>query len=186
MSDRAVVMANMTDTYLVGEEAEKVSGDVKASWRIAEAFKRETVFSDEFQPGVGIAAIEMGLEEGESEEIRFRLTGELTARLVALDQSDEARSMIMSVRDQFADESKQQQMDAWLVRGDEVKKYYENLREKKAEEEDSFASEEYAKELKRRSIGAEKQGNKQMIHRYQKTAASVEEKLEQKTKSKKN
>jgi hypothetical protein len=185
MSDNHKIMGELTDAQLLGEENEKKPGDIRASWFLAEAFKFETVYGSEFMPGAGIKPIEKALEIAENEELRFRLTGELTARLIAVDRSDEARSMVMSVRDQFADESKQQQMDAWLVRGDEVKKYYEELRASKTEEADTFVSEQYTKELKRRSAAAEKFGDTKSVQRYQKTIASLEKIQEEKKKDKK-
>jgi len=178
------VVADITDMHLLGDENEKKPGDIRASWFIAEAFKYETVFGSEFMPGTGIKPIEKGLEAAESDEMRFRLTGELAARLAALDRADEARSMIMSVRDQFVDEDKQVEMDAWLATGDEVKKYYEDIRVRRTEEADTFVTEEYAKELTRRATLAEQRGDERSHNRYMKTVKIVEEKLEEMQKQK--
>jgi len=178
------IMADLTDAHLLGEDNEQNPGDIQAGWFIAEAFKYETVYSNEFKPGAGIRPIEKGLEVVQSPEMRFRLIGELVSRLVALDRSDEARSLVMSVRDQFADEDKQVQMDAWLVTGEEVKKYYTDIRIAKAEEADTFVMDEYAAELKRRADIAEQRGEQVSLQRYQKSIASIKKMQEEKERAK--
>jgi len=184
-TNNSKILADITDIRLVGKETENLSGDMKASWHILEAFKYETVYGNEFQPGLGIMPIEKALEVAESPEMRFRIIGELVARLIASDRTDEARSLVMSVRDQFSDEEKQTQMDSWLESGTVIKEYYEQLRLKTAEEEDSFVTEIFTKELKRRAGNAEKRGDNKVFQRYQKSLSALEEKQTEKKKEKK-
>jgi hypothetical protein len=176
LADKQKVMAEITDAHLVGEAAKNIPGDIKSTWRIAEAFKYETVYGADFRPGNGLAQIDRGLEEATDAEVRFRLIGELTARLIASDRSGEARSLIMSVWDQYPDEIKQAVMDSWLEAGTSIKEYYENLRAQKAEESDTFLKDAFAMELKRRAVVAEQRGDQKTLNRYQKTIKYLEEK----------
>jgi hypothetical protein len=180
------ILADITDSKLYGEAAKKLSGDTKATWRILEAFKYESAYGNEFQPGIGITPIEKAIEEAESPELRFRITAELVARLIASDRSDEAQSLVMSIRDQFPDETKQNAFDSWLESGNTVKKYYEKLREETTEEQDQFIIEVYSNEIKKRAETAEKQGDKKLLNRYRNSIAEIEKKQDEIRKSKKN
>ncbi|MDR2755116.1 MAG: hypothetical protein LBC20_05365 [Planctomycetaceae bacterium] len=179
------IMADLTDSHLIGEEAEKQPGDLRASWFLAEAFKYETVYSSDFRPGTGIVPIERALEAAESPAMRFRVIAELVARLIALDRSDEARSLIMSVRDQYPDEDQQKQFDTWLAKGDEIKAFYAKIRTEETEAADTFAADQYVLELKRRAVVAEQRGEKRTLDRYQKSIANIEKVQEKKRKEKK-
>jgi hypothetical protein len=185
LAGKPKVMADLTDAHLLGEEAEKQPGDIRASWFLAEAFKYETIYSSDFRPGVGIVPIEKALEVAESPIIRFRVIAELVARLIALDRSDEARSLIMSIRDQYPDEAQQTQFDAWLAKGDEIKAFYAKIRTDEAEAADTFAADQYVLELKRRAVIAEQRGEKRTLDRYQKSIANIEKVQEKKRKEKK-
>jgi len=185
MAEKQRVIADLIDAQLLGEEAERVPGDVRATWFQAEAFKYEAIYGRDFQPGAGIIPIERGLKDSQSLGMRFQMIGELVARLISLDRSDEAQSLIMSVRDQYPDEATQEQMDVWLAKGVELKEYYENLRAQAAEESNSFVSEEYTKELKRRAAVAEQRGEKRNLQRYQRSIATLEKRQEEREKTKK-
>jgi hypothetical protein len=175
--DKPKIIAGLMDEHLLGEEAEKQSGDIRASWFLAEAFKYETVYGNDFQPGTGIEPIEKGLQIAESSEIRYRMFMELVARLISIDRSDEARSLIMSIRDQYSNEDKQIRFDLWLAKGTELKTFYEKLRAEEADKADTFAIQEYAKEMKRRAVIAEQRGEKRIVDRYSKFVAEIEKKL---------
>jgi hypothetical protein len=186
LAGKPKIMADLTDSHLIGEEAEKQPGDIRASWFLAEAFKYETVYSSDFRPGTGIAAIERALESAESPAMRFRVIAELVARLIALDRSDEARSLIMSIRDQYSDEEQQKQFDAWLTKGDEIKAFYAKIRTEETEAADTFAADQYVLELKRRAVVAEQRGEKRTLDRYQKSITIIEKAQEKKRKEKKD
>jgi hypothetical protein len=175
--DKPKIIAGLMDEHLLGEEAEKSSGDIRASWFLAEAFKYETVYGNDFQPGTGIEPLEKGLKVAESTEIRYRMFMELAARLISIDRSDEAQSLIMSIRDQYPDEEKQILFDLWLEKGTELKTFYEKLRAEEADKADTFAIKEYANEMKRRATIAESRGEKRTFDRYLKSVTEIEKKL---------
>jgi hypothetical protein len=174
-TNHSKILADITDSRLLGKAVEQLSGDAKASWRILEAFKYETVYGNEFQPGLGLMPIEKALEEAESPEMRFRVIGELAARLIASDRTEEAQSLIMSIRDQFPNEDKQLQLDSWLERGTKIKEYYEKLRAETVEEQDTFIINTFTKELKRRVSNTEKLGTSRTLQRYQQSLRELEE-----------
>lgn len=185
IADRPQVMAELIDNHLLGEANESLAGDIRAGWYLAEAFKLETVYSSEFKPGAGLSSIERGLECAESSEMQYRLTGELVARLIALDRSDEAQSLIMSVRDRWPEEAKQEELDRWLAKGEEVTSYYESARVKRSEEADTFTQTAYIQELKRRAGLADARGESRTASRYTGTATDLEKRQADEEKVKK-
>ncbi len=182
MANKPKTIANLMDAHLLGEENEKTPGDVRASWFIAETFKLETVYGSDFQPGMGAKLLDTALECAATPDMRFHVVGELLVRLISLDRCEEAVSLLMSIRDQYPDENKQTQMDAWLEKCKELSAYYKKIGTEKTEATDAFAAAEYAKELKRRAATAEKRGDRRNFERYSKSATAIEKQLDERQK----
>ena len=170
-SGNKVILANKFTDVLKNEE---LTGDLRANWLIGQAFKIEALFGQDFQPGIGFLLLDEALEVAESPEMRFQVVEELAVRLISLDRADEARSLIMSVRDQYPEETKQVLMEDWLEQGELLKSHYETFRAKKSAETGEWISVEYANEMKRRAAAAERVGDQALADRYNQTVNGLE------------
>jgi hypothetical protein len=111
-------------------ESEENEGDIRMTWLLARAYAKEVGLSQLTKPGRGLPELRLALAEAESSEYRFWAFQEIVARLITLDRTEEARSLILSFRDQFPDRTKQALIDQWLEEGERLSRIYmENRQE---------------------------------------------------------
>jgi len=181
MAEKQTIIFDLIDEPVHDEDLDP---EIRSTWLIAEAFALETLLDYDFQPGRGLGPLHEALDIAETPATRFWLLQEIVARLIALDQVDQARSKIESVREQFTSEDQRVQMDAWLAKGIELQTHYEDVRAQMAEEADTLVMGEYLQELRRRSVVADQQGDQLSLHRYQQSIAALEARQEKKKKMK--
>ena len=155
---------------------ESLPGDIRTTWFLAEAFAAESLFGHDFQPGRGIPHLREALDVAESPETRFWAFQELTARLMTSERLDEAKSLIDSIRGQFAGVDERTSIDTWLKRGEEVAAHYKKTREARpAPDRQAFIS-----EIARRAEMAKQRGDRRAAERYQQVVTDFNKEKERK------
>ena len=171
--DRRDVVLELLDEPVHNEN---LPPDIRATWFIAEAFAVESLFDFDFRPGNGLGPLSEALELDCSPEILFWVVQEMAARYIAMDKTEEAKSLILSVRDQFSDPAQSEVLDQILQKGDEVTAINVQIRETRDTHPET--AELYVQELARRARVMEARGETETLNRFQ---ASITEFEQQKT-----
>jgi hypothetical protein len=149
----------------------QITGDIRVTWLFAKAYFQEIGLSQTIQPGRGIAVLKEALNIAESSEYRFWALGELVARLITIDRTEEAQSLIAGMRDQFSDQEQLVCIDEWLSQSGEVVTQYN----KSKHQRQTKPNIEFSKELNRRSNLAAKSGDTQSAHDFQAKAEAAKD-----------
>jgi hypothetical protein len=147
----------------------QITGDIRVTWLFAKAYFQEIGLSQTIQPGRGIAVLKEALKIAESSEYRLWALGELVARLITIDRTEEAQSLIAGMRDQFSDQEQLVCIDEWLSQSGEVVTQYN----KSKHQRQTKPNIEFSKELKRRSNLAAKSGDTQSARDFQAKAEAA-------------
>jgi hypothetical protein len=111
------------NTILADKE---IQGNTRMTWLLAKAYAKEVGISQITRPGRGLPELREAFSAAESAEYRFWALQELVARLVTIGSSDEARSLIDSVKNQFPEQEKQEAMTRWLATGEDLARQYQS------------------------------------------------------------
>jgi hypothetical protein len=149
----------------------QITGDIRVTWLFAKAYFQEIGLSQTIQPGRGIAVLKEALNIAESSEYRFWALGELVARLITIDRTEEVQSLIASMRAQFSDQEQLVCIDEWLSQSGEVVTQYN----KSKHQRQTKPNIEFSKELKRRSNLAAKSGDTQSARDFQTKAEAAKD-----------
>ncbi len=155
--------------YLDGVLArEGLSGNTRVSWLLARAYAEELAERETPIVLAGRTWLEEALENAESEPVKVRVIGEITAREAALGRGDAARALLDEHAQSVSAESRGR-FASWRGRVEGIEAYYA-AQVKRQEREQREA---YVAELEDRLARAERDGDPVRIERYRRRLEGV-------------
>jgi hypothetical protein len=93
---------------------DKLSNDARVTWLLAKAYFQEIGTSEMIRPGRALPVLNEALAIAETSKYRFLALQEIVARLITVNQMDEAKNLIDSMREQFQIPEQQTTINRWL------------------------------------------------------------------------
>ena len=143
-------------------EDEEIKGDRRMTWLLARAYAEEVAIARKPRPGRGNRYLKEAFAAAESPEYRFWALQELVARHIACNRSEEAISLVNSVKGQFQNEGQQKTLAYFTRMAQRCPAHYAKLSEKVRQE----AIDAYLAEIARRAEKAEAHGDDALADHY--------------------